>query len=775
MSIFGLLPPDGREVPVIEPPAPQSAAVRPQPKPLSCTSCRARKLKCDRKYPCATCVKSGSQCVFPARKRIQRPRKTKNLDLLQRLNRLESIVGQAGLSGLDVEPAAGGTQTVPTETHETQTAIPDGKASQYLSREFWTNLCGEVEGLKVALEQSTDSDDEDIQGASPDSGNEWPNVSPSASPAFLTLGTSPHSVPERVEHPAPDHIRFLLETYFTNVDMFMKILHRPTISAALNRLADSPETASQLGSEREALFFSIYHGAVATLTPEICKARLGQSRAELIQLYSAGVEHFLAKADYLNNDSLETLQAVTLYMACLRSYDGSRSSWVLISIPIRLAHALNLHQDGDGSLMAPFEAEQRRRLWWALLVLDTRAAEDRGSTTVIMRNSYNTRLPHNIDDADFGPESTEPLVDRAGPTDITILLSMAQSSGVFMYVEFAQRGFGPLSTLPPTEEETIGLARRLESQFVTGADLSHRCGYIASVIVRIITLKLWLVMAYPVHTRNRGSTTSGSPATGSNNNNNSNNESSPPQPQKQQQQQQQQQRIAIQREKTLLTAIAVIELIEASNRGPHAANFAWWAKTYPQWHPLAVALAELSTQTRGEAADRAWTVVESVFERYSGIIADSRRGTLWRPIRKLYKKAKAARDKARREDPAAGTRMVGGRPTEIIVGTMDDGSEAHIRSETQQQQQQQQMQAQAHMQIQTQIQGQDDMMSGLGAVDMSSSYPLNPALMSWTDFSFDTVPDMGDLDSMDWSTWNEFVLDTHGGASKSGSSEEGWQ
>ena len=38
-----------------------------------------------------------------------------------------------------------------------------------------------------------------------------------------------------------------------------------------------------------------------------------------------------------------------------------------------------------------------------------------------------------------------------------------------------------------------------------------------------------------------------------------------------------------------------------------------------------------------------WRVVEGVFPKWSDIIADTKRGSLWRPLRKLYKKAKAAR------------------------------------------------------------------------------------------------------------------------------------
>ena len=128
------------------------------------------------------------------------------------------------------------------------------------------------------------------------------------------------------------------------------------------------------------------------------------------------------------------------------------------------------------------------------------------------------------------------------------------------------------------------------------------------------------------------------------------------------------------REAILRAAVSIMELSHrASTTGPFASRVGWWSATFVQWHPLAVALAELChyyTHTRpgtsrdnpemaGEATDarreeegdaglaalvdRAWAVVEAVFPLWADRIADTKRGTLWRPIRKLYRKAKAAR------------------------------------------------------------------------------------------------------------------------------------
>ncbi|TRX88762.1 hypothetical protein FHL15_010332 [Xylaria flabelliformis] len=665
---------------------------QPQKKPpLSCTSCRARKLKCDRQDPCRNCVRSGSECVFPARKRIQRPRKTKNAELLQRLNRLESIVGRVGLANLEELEARVGGEIVVADAdaplaaavaavaaegssfglHPTQSTVEagdsephgcgehapcgiksvgppqDSTASRYLSGEFWSSLCDEVGGLRQALEQSTDSDDEDEnEGSTPESfGGSGSGGSILTSPGML-LGTQERSSLHTIEHPSPDQIQYLASVYFRNVDMHLKILHRPTTLKAFATLAADPETASDLSPESTALFFAIYYASITSLTTAECVRNLGRSRADLATLFQAGIEQALIRADYLNNTSLETLQALTLYTCCLRSHNGSRASWALLGLPIRLAQALNIHQDGDGthSRLTPFEAEQRRRLWWQLIVLDIRAAEDRGTATIITRGSYDTRLPHNIDDVEFGPDTTTPLRDRPGPSDATFSLFTAQSSGIFLWSEYARQNIG--------EEHTWRRARHLEEQFVKGADPEHVGSYLASVTVRLTILKMWLVMRYPLHPRGvmpgKGKTllpvsvgdvaipeipeSSAPPPPPSSSSSSSTTTTIP-------------RRAApiVSRQATLRTAVSIIELSEYLETGPYSDRFRWWAETYVQWHPLAVTLAELCAQTEGDVVEHAWRVVETVFPRWSDRIADAKRGSLWRPIRMLYKKAKAAR------------------------------------------------------------------------------------------------------------------------------------
>ncbi|KAI1383885.1 fungal-specific transcription factor domain-containing protein [Hypoxylon trugodes] len=806
------------------------SAPQQQSKPLSCTNCRARKLKCSREHPCTHCVRSGAECIFPARKRTRKPRKNKNSELLQRLSRLETIVGNVGLAGLvsgddttASNPASTSTSVpapnpsaalpappkqipVPETQDDGQKALQESKASQYLSGQFWSSLCGEVEGLRQALEQSTDSDDDDsqqqqsqqqqpLQEATPDSIYDNSGSSTSGLSPGMLLGGTPRLSSEQIEHPPPDQIRFLTTTYFTNVDMILKILHRPTIEPSLHLLANSLESPRYqppptLMPEREALIFSIYHAAVASLSPATCLSRLGRRRMDLLRIYAAAVERFLVRANYLDSTSLETLQALTLYAACVRSSGGSRAAWALLALPIRLAQALGLHREAGNARLSSYEAELRRRLWWQLIVLDIRAAEDRGTTTVIARGSYDTRMPLNIDDADFGPETRAALTEKKGPTDITFNLCTAHSSNIFLYVEHAQDAVGVDdgsggteggvarssniggSARPPPQsvEETVRHAQSLESQFVSDADPNHAPSYFASVMAHLVTLKLWLIMQYPLHPRRRRQPSQTSPALRQNIGGAGIGAGSGIFP----------------NEATLRTALSIMELNEHLQTGPFGERFRWWADTYVQWHPLAVALAELCTQTRGELVDRAWRTIDDIFPRWSEVIADTKNGTLWRPIRKLYKKAKAARNAATAALTSTAT-VTAPTTSTATVTTVTDMDTAMTTGDTPQVSRPQEgwqnpvtVTATATMEPESAYSAdirnarESSVPPDIAKLSMSP-YGLNESMWGWRDLSFD-IPLMdlgGGSNMMDWSTWDDFVTETQAddGRSKSGSSE----
>jgi hypothetical protein len=69
------------------------AAAKPQ-RVLACVLCQQRKVKCDRKFPCANCVRACAQCVPATLARRQRRRRFPERELLERLRRYEGLLRQ---------------------------------------------------------------------------------------------------------------------------------------------------------------------------------------------------------------------------------------------------------------------------------------------------------------------------------------------------------------------------------------------------------------------------------------------------------------------------------------------------------------------------------------------------------------------------------------------------------------------------------------------------------------------------------------------------------
>ncbi|KAI4175553.1 MAG: hypothetical protein LQ343_001544 [Gyalolechia ehrenbergii] len=627
-------------------------------KSLSCGTCRERKVRCDKNQPCSTCQRAKVPCIFPSAKRLPRKRqgerKKTNEKLLQRLNRLEALVEKAGLDEKDdqvvgkekkgspdspIHPAPkkvcnGDTVQKKRERSETsqssgsqlagKTAL-EGEMSRYLGSNFWASLSDEVEGLRIDLNQSSDEKEEHDEEN--DRETELPvpitHSSPSANGLIFTFNTQ--KVELRSLHPSPAQIETLCLIYVVNVDPISRVLHKPTLRKFISGAKDHLDSMPG-GSKMQALMFAIYFAAITSLTPDECMIQFGEQKDDLLKRYRFGTEQALAHAELLNSMEMVTLQALVIYLICIRCHDDTRLAWTLTSLAIRIAHALDLHRDDNSASLSPFNTEMRRRLWWQIIILDGRAAEDRASDPMILEQSYNTIMPSNVNDEDIDPENTRVIVGREGYTEMTFCLICYEVSVTIRRLNYVPPalagGFMAEAQLTQEEKEKLVIEchTRLESKYLRFCDPSMPLSWATSVVTRMIMARMWLVVHKPLQ-RQEG-------------------ELSPPN---------------ADRQKLLLTATEVIEYAQILETEKCAEKWRWFFSTWHQWYALALTLAELCHQTQGPAVDRAWNAVDSVFDSWAKRVADSRTGGLWRPIKILRNKARNARngDVAMAEDPLA--------------------------------------------------------------------------------------------------------------------------
>jgi len=286
--------------------------------------------------------------------------------------------------------------------------------------------------------------------------------------------------------------------------------------------------------------------------------------------------------------------------------------WTLTSLAIRIAQAMGLHNENTLSSRRPFDREMRRRLWWQICVLDSHAAEDRASNPVISADSFNTRLPLNINDEDLRFDSFKEVKEQQSFTDMTFCLiceEVFDTARQLNYVPARQIGATNVFTQSTWKERTalvMNTQQRIEEKHLIHLKLARPFHWTTRMVADVIIAIMWLILYRPL-------------------------ERLPKVPDK------------IMDPGVLRLSVEVLERSHQLNTDPGASPWRWLSQTYVQWHALAVTAAELCVKTEGPIVERAWAILEPFFNETALHVADSNRGMLWRPIKKLMNRAQGVR------------------------------------------------------------------------------------------------------------------------------------
>jgi len=88
---------------------------------LACVLCQQRKIRCDRKSPCANCIKSGAHCVSASLAPRQRRRRFPERELLDRVRHYEDLLSK---HDIEFEPLHGAPAVTPTSSEQVSTKPP---------------------------------------------------------------------------------------------------------------------------------------------------------------------------------------------------------------------------------------------------------------------------------------------------------------------------------------------------------------------------------------------------------------------------------------------------------------------------------------------------------------------------------------------------------------------------------------------------------------------------------------------------------------------------
>lgn len=471
--------------------APAGTDGRPAPPPqrtmgYSCQACARRKVKCDKAVPqCGACRKSSAECAYEA----PPPRGGKRLvtkDLLDKLARYERLLRQHGLldGGAPAcaetpRDVASGTSKEPIAIHWNATVGQDGGSviagegkSRYVDGSFWRNI-----GVG---EDELGSDDEDENAADSQVAIQLQSLAVSDPLSDALMGTR-QTLGQY--HPTANAAMILWRTYVENIEPITKILHVPSTSTVIERIARDPESAN---SQEECLAFSVYHFAVFSMTNQECIQQLGQSRSELLSSLHFATRQALVNASFLKTTDLVVLQAFVLFLLPSRYTYDAHTHWILTGAAFRIGQRIGLHRDGTKISLAPFETEMRRRLFYPLLSLDGIASQLAGSAMPQLPSTWDVEQPLNVNDDQIWPGMTEIPIEQNGATGMMFRLSRTCIGKAFVKTGKLQGGGlgGQFDQATEAVKAIQEAEREVEEKYLRYCDVINPLHFLSMALAR---------------------------------------------------------------------------------------------------------------------------------------------------------------------------------------------------------------------------------------------------------------------------------------------------
>ena len=343
--------------------------------------------------------------------------------------------------------------------------------------------------------------------------------------------------------------------------------------------------------------------------PRQIMTNFGSSKSDLNLRYRLGLEHALAKADFLNVPDIVLVQAFAIFLCLVRRHDSPRFVWMMTGLVIRMAQYLGLQRDGTHfTHLTPFEIEMRRKVWRLVCALDVRASEDQGTDLTIPSGSFDTRVPLNLNDEDIDPETKQMPTERDGVTD------MSFARIFFGMDDIVRQLMAPIvrdgvADLEDQSRLLNNIYHNFEQSYCQYTTESGNIAYWVGVtIVRLVMAKMTLIVFLPILFSSPSEDISDEVRT-----------------------------------KLLVSAIEVAEYNHALNAEQACRQWRWLYQTYTHWHAIVYLMMEISRRPWSPIVERAWVALHSSFLIPAQASMDKNLN-IWVPLRKLMQKASKHRD-----------------------------------------------------------------------------------------------------------------------------------
>ncbi|RFU29504.1 hypothetical protein B7463_g6843, partial [Scytalidium lignicola] len=337
----------------------------------ACTTCRDRRVKCDRVRPlCLRCERGGRRCEY-----ISTPVPT--IKFVQPLG-LEEL-------GPNTQPTTS-SKTWKSVIEQQGALIDQPQLGEGTSQEipFWILAGSKGEaGRAGEFQQTQPTIAQEIHGCKPTSDYPFIPIS-SFGEAFLSTIWA--------KLPPQDICQPFFESFTITIHPAIPVFHIPALRQAYSKFWDnlSPGTSA----ERLLLILAIlYTGAANSSSLESS----GQSSV-IYELYDELAQKLDISSYYVtpSPSSIMLLQGILIMNTFRASHLAPFTAYGLLPWSIRFAQSLQLHVSQN--IRNDVDKEAHRRLWWHLVYLDVESTIATGLPAIIFSGSHTTEKPSIISD-----------------------------------------------------------------------------------------------------------------------------------------------------------------------------------------------------------------------------------------------------------------------------------------------------------------------------------------------------------------------------------------
>ncbi|KAI8177408.1 hypothetical protein K4K53_012747 [Colletotrichum sp. SAR 10_77] len=275
-----------------------------------CSTCRRRKVKCDRQLPCGTCGKNGTAatCTYDVPREGTPESQQRLQERVARLEReIEELKGMAARGEPLRPPKIPLLSTTPSSFSEYNSIeesmagdpgiqVDDENVSFYLGPNYWLNIQEyNYEPRHLYRIES------DKTGKNPDSPTAWP------------IGRNP-ALPDMSHfHLDPEKEDILTDLFFAHVEPFIRMSHN---AYWRQQITDFRVGVSKIPVDVEAAMFTTQALTVAALPAVVIQEKLGKAKEDVLRHLQEASQLALERADILRSRKLLAFIAL-LYHICL--------------------------------------------------------------------------------------------------------------------------------------------------------------------------------------------------------------------------------------------------------------------------------------------------------------------------------------------------------------------------------------------------------------------------------------------------------------------------